>query len=114
MIEGPEEEIVKKIKKAKDKDKEVIKAVEEMKKAGVNVLRNEEWQIEEGLVLKKGRVYVLRLQEVDFVSFYFSFSFLFSFDLFFIFSIFRTLRVGVRSDWSHCHICHSLMVWSHH
>jgi len=58
LIEGLEEEIVKKIKKAKDKDKEVIKAVEEMKKVEVKVLRNEEWQIEEGLVLKEGRVYV--------------------------------------------------------
>jgi len=58
LIEGPEEEIVKKIKEAKDKDEEVIKAVEEMKKAGVRMLRNEEWQIEEGLVLKEGRVYV--------------------------------------------------------
>ena len=58
LIEGPEEEIVKKIKEAKDKDEGVIKAVEEMKKAGVKVLRNEEWQIEEGLVLKEGRVYV--------------------------------------------------------
>jgi len=56
--EGPEEEIVKKIKEAKDKDEEVIKAVEEMKKAGVRVLRNEEWQIKEGLVLKEGKVYV--------------------------------------------------------
>jgi len=53
-----EKEIVKKIKKARDKDKEVIKAVEEMKKVGVKMLRNEEWQIEEGLVLKEGRVYV--------------------------------------------------------
>ena len=52
LIEGPEEEIVKKIKEAKDKDEEVIKAVEEIKKAGVKVLRNEEWQIEEGLVFE--------------------------------------------------------------
>ena len=29
-----------------------------MKKTGVKMLRNEEWQIEEVLVLKKGRVYV--------------------------------------------------------
>ena len=58
LIEGPEEEIVKKIKEAKDKDEEVIKVVEEMKKTGVKMLRNEEWQIEEVLVLKKGRVYV--------------------------------------------------------
>jgi len=58
LVEGPEEEIVKKIKEAKDKDEEVIKAVEEMKKAGVKILRDEEWQIEERLVLKEGRVYV--------------------------------------------------------
>ena len=42
LIEEPEEEIVKKIKEAKYKDEEVIKAVVEMKKAGVKVLRNEE------------------------------------------------------------------------
>ena len=58
MVEGPEEKIIKKIKEARDKNKQVIKAVEEMKKAGVKMLRNEEWQIEEGLVLKEGRVYV--------------------------------------------------------
>jgi len=57
LVEGLEE-IVKKIKEARDKDEEVIKVVEEMKKAGVKMLRNEEWQIEEGLVLKEGRVYV--------------------------------------------------------
>ena len=37
----------------------MIKAVEEMKKAGVKVLRNKEWQIEDNLVLK-GKIYVLR------------------------------------------------------
>jgi len=58
LVEGPGEEIVKKIKKARDKNEEVIKVVEEMKKAGVKMLRNEEWQVEEGLVLKEGRVYV--------------------------------------------------------
>ena len=58
MVEGPEEEIVKKIKEARDKDEEVIKAVEEIKKAGVKMLRNEKWQIEEELVLKEGRVYI--------------------------------------------------------
>ena len=60
LIEEPEEEIVKKIKETKDKDEEVLKVVEEIKKAGVKVLRNEEWQIEEGLVLKEERVYVLK------------------------------------------------------
>ena len=60
VIEGLEEEIVKKIKEAKDKDEEVIKVVEEMKKAEVKMLRDKEWEIEEGLVLKEGRVYVLK------------------------------------------------------
>ena len=58
LVEGPEEEIVKRIKEARDKDEEVIKVVEEIKKAEVKTLRDEEWQIEEGLVLKEGRVYV--------------------------------------------------------
>ena len=58
LIEGPDEGIIKKIKEAKDKDEEVIKVVEEIKKAGVKTIRDEEWQIEEGLVLKEGRLYV--------------------------------------------------------
>jgi len=64
LVEGLEEKIVKKIKKARDKDEEVIKAVEEMKKVGVKTLREEEWQIEEGLVLKEGRVYVPKDEEL--------------------------------------------------
>ena len=58
LVEGLEKEIVKRIKEARDKDEEVIKVVEEMKKAEVKTLRDEEWQIEEGLVLKEGKVYV--------------------------------------------------------
>ena len=42
LVEGLEEEIVKKIKEARDKDKKVIKVVEEMKKARVKTLRDEE------------------------------------------------------------------------
>ena len=42
LVEGPEKEIVKKIKEARDKDKKVIKAVKEMKKAEVKTLRDEE------------------------------------------------------------------------
>ena len=64
LVEGLEEKIVKKIKEARDKDEEVIKAVEEMKKAGVKTLREKEWQIEEGLVLKEGRVYVPKDKEL--------------------------------------------------
>ena len=42
LVEELGEEIVKKIKEARDKNKEVIKTVEEMKKAGVKMLRNKE------------------------------------------------------------------------
>ena len=58
LVEGLEKEILKKIKEAREKDEKVIKTVEEIKKMGVKVLRNKEWQIEEGLVLKEGKVYV--------------------------------------------------------
>jgi len=43
LVEGSGEKIVKKIKKARDKNEKVIKAVEKMKKVGVKMLRNEEW-----------------------------------------------------------------------
>jgi len=57
LIEGAEEEIINKIKKSEVKNSKVVKAVEEMK-AEVKVLRNDEWQIEDDLVLKEKKVYV--------------------------------------------------------
>jgi len=36
----------------------VIKAVEELKKAGVKMLRDKKWEIENRVVLKKGRIYM--------------------------------------------------------
>jgi len=47
------------IKKAQEGDERVIKAVKELKKAGVKTLKDEEWEIEDGVVLKEGRIYVL-------------------------------------------------------
>ena len=49
---------MEKIRKSKTKDNEVIKVVEEMKKAGVKILRDEEWREEDRLMLKKEKVYV--------------------------------------------------------
>ena len=46
VIDGPEVDIVEKIKKARSKDKEVVRVVEEMKKVGVKVVRGDKWQIE--------------------------------------------------------------------
>ena len=51
-------DILEKIRKLEAKDDEVIKAVEEMKKARVKMLRDEEWREEDGLMLKEGKVYV--------------------------------------------------------
>jgi len=36
----------------------VVKAVEELKKTGVKTLRDEKWEIEDGVVLKERRIYV--------------------------------------------------------
>jgi len=38
VIEGPEVDLVEKIKKARSKDEDVVRVVEEMKKAGVREL----------------------------------------------------------------------------
>jgi len=46
------------IKKAQEEDKKIVKAVEELKKAGVKTLRDEEWKIEDRVILKEGRIYV--------------------------------------------------------
>jgi len=54
-----EGDLRKRIKKAQEGNEKVVKAVEELKKAGVKMLRDEEWEIEDRIVLKKGRMYVL-------------------------------------------------------
>jgi len=64
IIEGPEVDIVEKIKKARGKNKEVIRIVEDIKKAEVKVIQGEEWKIEGELVLKEGKIYVLKDDEL--------------------------------------------------
>ena len=39
MIEEPEVDILEKIKKARSKDEEIVRVVEEIKKAGVKILQ---------------------------------------------------------------------------
>ena len=56
IVEGMD--ILEKIKKLEAKDDEVVKAVEEMKKAGVKMLRDEEWREEDSIMLKEGKVYM--------------------------------------------------------
>ena len=53
-----EENLRDRIKRAQEGDERVVKAVEELKKVGVKILRDEEWEIEDRVVLKEGRIYV--------------------------------------------------------
>ena len=46
------------IKRAQEGDEKVVKVVEEMKKAGIKTLKDEEWEIEDGIVMKEGKIYV--------------------------------------------------------
>ena len=58
VVEELEKVIKEKIKRTKEKDKEVVKVVEKIKKVGVRNLREDEWEIEGDLVLKEGKVYI--------------------------------------------------------
>jgi len=60
VVKGPEAELTEKIKRERGKDKEVVKVVKEIKKMRVRNLRSNEWEIEEDLVLKEGKVYILK------------------------------------------------------
>ena len=56
MIE--ERDLKERIKKAQEGDERVVKAVEELKKAGIKTLKDKEWEIEDGIVMKERRIYV--------------------------------------------------------
>jgi len=56
IVEGVD--LLERVRKSKVKDNEVVKAVEEMKQAGVKVLRDEEWREVDGIMYKEGKMYV--------------------------------------------------------
>ena len=60
VVEESEVDIVEKIKEARGKEKEIVRVVEEMKKVEVRNLREDEWEIEGGVILKEGKIYVLK------------------------------------------------------
>jgi len=64
VIEGPEVEIIEKIKKARNKDKDVVRIVEEIKKTNIKELRGNKWRIEGDLILKKGKIYIPKDREL--------------------------------------------------
>ena len=60
VVEGLEVDILEKIKNARSKDKDIVRIVEKMKRTKVKELWGDEWRIEEDLVLKEGKIYVLK------------------------------------------------------
>ena len=53
-----EGDLRERIKRVQEGDERVVKAVEELKKVGVKTLRDEEWEIDNRVVLKERRIYV--------------------------------------------------------
>jgi len=51
-------DLLEKVRKSKVTDDEVVKAVEEMKQAGVKMLRDKEWREVNGIMYKERKVYV--------------------------------------------------------
>jgi len=74
VIEGPEVDTVEKIKRARGKDKEVVRVVEEMKKVEIKAVRGEEWQLEGDLILKERKMYVPKDEElrVEIIQLYYN------------------------------------------
>ena len=56
IVEGVD--LLEKVRESKVKDNEIVKAVEEIKRVGVKMLRNEEWREVDGVMYKEGKVYV--------------------------------------------------------
>jgi len=53
-----EEDLRERIKKVQEGDEKIVKAVEELKRAEIKALKDEEWEVEDGIVLKEGRIYI--------------------------------------------------------
>jgi len=53
-----EENLKKRIKRAQEGNERIVKAVEELKRAGIKMLKDEEWEIEDGIVMKEGKIYI--------------------------------------------------------
>jgi len=52
-----EGDLKERIIRAQEGNEKVVKAVEELKKAGIKMLKDKEWEIEDGIVMKERRIY---------------------------------------------------------
>ena len=53
-----EENLKERIKRVQEGNERIVKVVEELKRAGIKTLKNEEWEIEDGIVMKEEKIYV--------------------------------------------------------
>ena len=53
-----EGDLKERIKRVQEGDEKVVKMVEELKRAGIKMLKDEEWKIEDGIVMKERRIYM--------------------------------------------------------
>ena len=51
-------DLLEKVRQSRVRDDEVVKVMEEMKWAGVKILRDEEWREINSIMYKKGKVYI--------------------------------------------------------
>ena len=54
-----EKNLKERIKRAQERDKKIVKAVEELKRVVIKMLKDKEQKIENGIVMKEERVYML-------------------------------------------------------
>ena len=52
------ENLKERIKKAQKGNEKVVKAVEELKRVEIKMLKDKKWKIEDGIIMKKERIYV--------------------------------------------------------
>ena len=53
-----EENLRERIRKAQEGDGKIVEAIKRLKGAGIKTLKDEEWRVEDGIVLKEGRIYM--------------------------------------------------------
>ena len=51
-------DLLEEVRKSKVKDDKVVKVVEEIKRTGIKMLRDEEWREVDGIMYKEGKVYM--------------------------------------------------------
>ena len=64
IVEESEIMLIEKIRGVREKNEEVVRVIKEIKKVKVRNSKSEKWKIEKDLVLKKGKIYVLKNEEL--------------------------------------------------